>query len=176
MQKLLAIFFSLSLFISVLGYHWWFFIQQASIKTAVKENLKHPSQRQHTVTFTFAIHSSSANDNPDWDGDDEFSYRGEMYDVLQKEIKGDSVTVRCISDKKETELINAYNKIAKGDFGNSPKKKTASILKLMNSFVACVTENTAETPAADTKQSYSLYQSSLPGCNHDVQSPPPKFV
>ena len=42
----------------------------------------------------------------DWEGDDEFSYNGEMYDVIEKKTENGKLIIRSIADKRETALLN----------------------------------------------------------------------
>lgn len=39
----------------------------------------------------------------------EFSIKGNYYDVVSREIKGDSVKITCFSDEKETQLVAQFH-------------------------------------------------------------------
>ena len=45
----------------------------------------------------------------DWEHSREFEYKGEMYDVLRSETKGDSIWYWCYWDRKETKLRKELN-------------------------------------------------------------------
>jgi hypothetical protein len=45
-------------------------------------------------------------DQLDWEGDDEFSFKGEMYDVIEKKIEDGKLIIRSIADRRETALLN----------------------------------------------------------------------
>ena len=45
----------------------------------------------------------------DWEHSLEFEYKGEMYDVLRSETKGDSIWYWCYWDRKETKLRKELN-------------------------------------------------------------------
>lgn len=45
-----------------------------------------------------------------WEGENEFHYNNEMYDVIEKRAEGGHLLIRCISDKKETALIKDFQK------------------------------------------------------------------
>ena len=45
----------------------------------------------------------------------EFRYRGELYDVVRKEISGNNIIYHCIKDTKEKELIGNYTKRSQTD-------------------------------------------------------------
>ena len=44
-----------------------------------------------------------------WEHSKEFEYRGQMYDVVSSETKGDSIFYRCWWDHKETQLNKKLN-------------------------------------------------------------------
>jgi hypothetical protein len=54
-----------------------------------------------------------------WEDKDEFSYKGEMYDVIEKKTVKNQLVIRCIDDKKETSLLNEYQKNNKKNSSNS---------------------------------------------------------
>jgi hypothetical protein len=51
-----------------------------------------------------------------WVHEREFIYGGEMYDVVRKMSKGDSVFIACVHDHRETKLVKQLLKIV------NPKK------------------------------------------------------
>lgn len=46
-----------------------------------------------------------------WEHSKEFEYDGQMYDIVSKEIKGDSIFYRCWWDHEETELNKKLKKM-----------------------------------------------------------------
>jgi len=58
--------------------------------------------RTKLVKFTFSI--SDSREKLKWEHSKEFEYHGEMYDVVEQEKKGDSVTYWLWWDRKETAL------------------------------------------------------------------------
>ena len=53
--------------------------------------------------------------NLHWEGNDEFSFDGQMYDVVEKKIEDGKIMIRCIADKKETALVNKLNDNSNGN-------------------------------------------------------------
>jgi len=54
-----------------------------------------------------------------WENENEFSYNGEMYDVIEKKYKPHQLIIHCIPDEKETALLNEYQKNNKHNSSNS---------------------------------------------------------
>jgi len=50
-----------------------------------------------------------------WIDENEFRYQGRMYDIINKEEKGDSVYLYCIDDSTESELYAVLEKIIEND-------------------------------------------------------------
>ncbi|MBO9684581.1 MAG: hypothetical protein J7502_18255 [Flavisolibacter sp.] len=63
----------------------------------------------------------------EWEGDDEFCFQGEMYDVIQKERNGNKTIILCIPDKKETALLNEYQRTHKRNVSHSATVQLFSI-------------------------------------------------
>ncbi len=67
--------------------------------------------RQHLATWTHdkdltVFYFSNQDINAE---EDEFSVNGSFYDVVKREIHGDSVFVYCFSDEKETQLTASFS-------------------------------------------------------------------
>ncbi len=58
-----------------------------------------------------------------WEHSREFEYNGQMYDIVDTEIKGDSIFYRCWWDHKETQLNKKLDKLVVQAFGKDPQKR-----------------------------------------------------
>jgi len=84
-----------------------FKIKQARIHRAVRNQVRRGISREHLHTF------KSFDSEIQWkERDKEFSYRGEMYDVVAAEEKDGVTTYYCLNDKEEQELNLAIGKLA----------------------------------------------------------------
>jgi len=45
-----------------------------------------------------------------WEEENEFRFKGEMYDVVEKRVVNGKILLLCIPDKKETQLLYEYKK------------------------------------------------------------------
>jgi hypothetical protein len=92
------------------GYHLVFYLQRAALKSEMKAFLRSQETHRDIVQISFTEEELS---QLEWEGDDEFFFNGEMYDVIQKKADGNKTIIFCISDKKETALLNEYQKTHK---------------------------------------------------------------
>jgi len=97
-----------------------------TLKREMKSRLRaNPGQFEETV-FEFEL----ANGEPvarsfEWEEEgDEFRYNGSIYDVIDKEITGKILRIRCIDDKREAAIIKKMEDLGKNERG---RNKAASI-------------------------------------------------
>lgn len=64
----------------------------------------------------------------EWEEEQEFRYKGEMYDVIEQRYEGDQLIIRCLPDKKEKALLEAYQNMAQK---NTSSPGQASLIKLL---------------------------------------------
>ncbi|MCB0282255.1 MAG: hypothetical protein H6627_06055 [Calditrichae bacterium] len=103
----------------------------------------------------------------DWEHDEEFEYKGQMYDLVKSKVTPDSVYYWCWLDQKETELNNRLEEMTAEYFGRDPirkdnQKKLLAYYSLLYILQTHDWENTQESPDiilnkfADKKANYFL--------------------
>jgi hypothetical protein len=75
-------------------------------------------QKQHKDVVQILLNEEEAK-QVYWEDENEFRYNNEMYDVVEKQVQGKLIVVRCIQDEKETSLLNEYQKNRKHNPDNS---------------------------------------------------------
>jgi len=176
LKKLFAILLIAGFSVQITGYHLLFYFRQADIKKSVKKRLHHNLDRENTEEFVFSLAGKKGSDMPEWEGNDEFRLNGEMYDVIEKKIENGKLFVRCISDKKETELINRYKDITKDDFGGLSKKRASLLLTLSSIFYAPVSISGYDIWSYPKQNNWFSYKCPLSFHTIEVLTPPPQFV
>lgn len=83
------------------------------------------SQKEHKDIVLISLNNNESK-RLSWENENEFRYKGEMYDVIEKKTDGNKVQIRCVSDKKETALLIEYQKNNKRNAANS------TIVQLIN--------------------------------------------
>lgn len=106
LKKLIVISLCVCFFLDITGYQIIFYFRQEGIKAQMREAIRMQSFSEDETDFVFSLNDKQAIGQLDWEGDDEFSFNGEMYDVIEKKIKDGKLIIRAIADKQETALLN----------------------------------------------------------------------
>mgnify|MGYP003402136436 FL=1 len=114
----------------------------------------------------------------DWEHSREFEYKGEMYDVLRSETKGDSIWYWCYWDRKETKLWKELNVLLVNLMGPGQQNKNEG--RQLNDFFkslilpfSSIKQNLAE--GHDHQQSMIPYNFSLHAFDRIPPVPPPEL-
>ena len=108
-----------------------------------------------------------------WEEEDkEFSFKGEMYDVVKTVVVKGKKIIYCVNDKKEKALIEKYNALSKHN-SHSPKKQKNTTPQFVTLFVYESKEvNICEY--ASTITDADFYHSNLAKGVSKKAFPPPK--
>jgi len=161
--------------VQITGYHVFFRIKQENIKKSVQKRIREKIEEENAEHFVFA--ANDIDKLVEWEEDGkEFRYQGEMYDVIEKRTENGKVVIKCISDKKETELVKNYKNITKDDFSGTSKKRTTLLLKLIVSLYAPLTTPvTADASINSGKINWVTYKCPLIFNTTEVLTPPPQL-
>jgi hypothetical protein len=165
-KKIAAVILLACLFFTVVGYHFVFRLQLGEIKAGMKERLRNYAD-DNVVEFSFSPGDAR---KINWEEEHEFRFNNEMYDVIEKHQQGHQLIIRCIPDKKEKALLEAYQKIAPDNSGSFTK---TSLIKLITApFLP--SQNITIVKLQKTEQpvffNYSFY---LPRIQYSVPERPP---
>jgi len=155
-----------------MGHHIIFHLQQAGIKAEMKRQVKLQLSKSETENFIFALDNKERFGNLNWDGDLEFNFNGEMYDVISKRIEGNKLIVQCINDKKETALVNNLcDSWKENDRSNKMANELFQILQTL------FHENNYKDISFDTPTTFSslFLLNKLPFQIRKIPTPPPQF-
>lgn len=108
MRKIAAIILFACLTVPYLGTVWLHY-QKSVVRKEIKRQMIAGIDKEELVLLRFSIKESK--NNLRWEHSDEFEYDGEMFDVVQSEMKGDSIFYRCWLDRKETKLNKQLDNI-----------------------------------------------------------------
>jgi hypothetical protein len=106
LKKLITIFLCVCFFLNIIGYHIIFYLQQEQIKAEMRAAIRMQTYSEDETDFVFLLNDKQSMKQLDWEGNDEFSFNGEMYDVIEKKIKDKKLIIRSIADRQETALLN----------------------------------------------------------------------
>lgn len=168
-RNLVAILLFICLFFTVLGYHFIFYVQLTSAKAEMQKILPHIKDNAHITEFHLSAEEAQ---NLNWDDDNEFSYKGQMYDVIEKKIQNGALVIKCISDKNETALLDNYLSNQRNTSGNQP---VSYLLKIVtNAFVRSSIICPA-IPEKNLQTQFLPYYSPTSFINFPVLTQPPKI-
>jgi hypothetical protein len=176
-KKIIAFILLLSLFFNLSGYYLFFYLRKQELKADMKEMLRSSKISKDIEQFIFPLNNENLVRNPQWEGDDEFRLNGDMYDVVEKRVEGNNIIVRCISDKKETQLLKDYEKTTKDDFSNSSSRhKSILLLKLAGSLYINQFVNETFYYKTPLIKHGPVCCRTIPTISPDILIPPPKVV
>jgi hypothetical protein len=117
---------------NLIGYFPAFYTMQQNVKREMRSALRIRQNRNELTTLSFALQNGKVND-ADFEQleEDEFSYKGEMYDVVRTEKTGNTITFYCLNDKKESRLFADLQQFIKQNSAENPFQKSS---KLFNTF------------------------------------------
>jgi len=157
---------------TIVGHHIIFHLQQAGIKAEMKRLVTHQLSKNETENLVFALYDQETFGKLNWEGDLEFNFNGEMYDVVSKKIVGDKMIIQCINDKKETILVNKLcNDWKENDRSNKMANELFQLLQTLFHE-----DNSKDFPMATaTAFSSSFLLDKLPSQIKKIPTPPPQF-
>jgi len=151
--------------------------EKAAIKREIKWKMIAGMDMEELVLLKFSKEETETKLR--WEHSKEFEYDGQMYDVVSKEIKGDSIYYRCWWDHEETALNKKLQKLVANTFkNNKDKQKNQKELNhyLQSLFCSQILEwqtkqfDTAPSIFQNTLQKISFHSRRL-----SPPTPPPKF-
>ncbi|HPR58206.1 MAG TPA: hypothetical protein PK915_07530 [Bacteroidales bacterium] len=176
MKKLISIFFFLALIIPFAGTYTWFQLKKQLLKKEVKRKIIAGIEKEDLVLLKFTLDES--NTILSWKHPGEFSYKGEMYDIVEKVTVHDSIFYYCWSDHEETMLNKKLNALLAGasEKKQEHNKKFLRIYHfLLTLYIPESSVDTDEylTPLKSLKFYYFQYFNPV---NLSPPAPPPWFT
>jgi hypothetical protein len=119
LKKTITISLFICLIAPFIGTYSWLQYQKHQTKEMVKRQILAHADKKELVTLTFS--TAEATTELHWEHDREFEYKGQMYDIVEKETNGDSISYICWWDHAETALNAQLYEIVEKTFGNDPQ-------------------------------------------------------
>lgn len=104
-------------------------------KYEVKKLIKEGVDEKDLIKFTFPLNEEGnvVADDFLWIKENEFRYKGEMYDVVRFEINNKSAAFHCIHDFKESRLFANLDEYLSDYLNKNPEKKNQAV-KILDSI------------------------------------------
>ena len=150
--------------------------QQFSLKLEMQASLRaNPDQFNHSVFEFDLVNGKPSAPSFQWDGDDEFWYGGSIYDVIDKKITGNKMTILGINDTQENDLIKKMEEIEKKSAGHNKSEPFA--MQQLLSLILFNQNNCVETVLHPIPILYTdHYCKSIKNVIVDINVPPPRRI
>jgi hypothetical protein len=158
-----------------LGTYIFLQYNRIEIRKEIAAKIYSGPDKKDLVLLKFTIEESETKLN--WKHAGEFEYRGQMYDIVEKRQKGDSIWYSCYNDIKETRLNNELARLVNRTLGHDPYQKSQTD-KLTDFFKTLFQQDAfIWKPYASLYSNFNFlffifYYSSL---SFSPPSPPPKL-
>lgn len=150
------------------GLHW----QRKQVRKAVKQTIVAGLSDADLVQFRFSRGQAAA---LDWEHSHEFSYRGQMYDVVRSEARGDSLFYWCWWDRAETALNRQLRQLSALAWGQNPDlpQREAHFWQFLRSLSTPASGWTLKAPWPVPLVFNTYYHSSASRLANTPPAPPP---
>ncbi len=142
---------------------------------AMKRMMRRQVRSRDEVVFSFSLTEQNRHQIPEWEDENEFRFQGKMYDVIGKKEVNGKLIVRCISDDKETELINKYEDLLDKQMGKGSKQRTAALIKLFTSPYTIPSTFLQTAIINPIRKQFPRLEPGIVAACRDVLTPPPRY-
>ena len=175
MKKLFSVFLLVALLAPLGVAYLYLSSQKKIIKRQVKHQIIAGIDRSDLVFLKMSIADSKT--KLKWEHAKEFEYKGEMYDIVEKEIEGDSISYWLWWDHKETALNKQLSTLLAGlrqDEKGKQKHRQLFISLLKFNFLETEQTFEVEPYISHSKRFFCPYLLASYHIFQAIPSPPPK--
>lgn len=148
--------------------------QKAMVRKEVKHTIIAGIDKNELVLLRFTEEESKTRLR--WEHSKEFEFLGQMYDVVEKEIKGDTTYYWCWLDNKETKLNKQLDGLVAKILGNNPykKEKQEKLVEFIKNLFY-IGHPEISVFSIQTKQNFLTYDESYSSVFLTPPFPPPRM-
>ncbi|MEX0813923.1 MAG: hypothetical protein WD048_17015 [Chitinophagales bacterium] len=174
MKKLLSISLLICLIAPVGGTYLWLQYQKKMVKKSVKWKMIDGIDKSELVYFKFSKADSANVLN--WKHSREFEYNGQMYDIVERENRGDSLFYWCWWDHEETKLNKALTQLIQKEYDDNPQRneKRERLMDIYKQFRVNSFEFAFNNLFSEILSSEGIYSFSIKTFYSQPISPPPQ--
>lgn len=169
--QLICVLLLFCLLINISGLFLIFCYRQQEVKWEMKQYLSRNLQHASLTVFAFSLQDKK---NINWEANDEFSFQGQMYDVIKELQLGDTTIVYCVPDSKETALIKSF--LQQSEKQAPLKEKNSLPVQLLSTPYLVAEPNTGLHFAPLKLLHHTQYAFFLPYAEQVILTPPPQVV
>ncbi|MEZ5083522.1 MAG: hypothetical protein R2750_08740 [Bacteroidales bacterium] len=102
------------------GFYVFLQLKKKQVKKDIRLNLASFIGNNNLVVFSFSKEDIKT---LEWKDNHEFEYEGQMYDIIESNIVGETIHYKCFHDTKETSLNKKIEQLIARITGSNPQKK-----------------------------------------------------
>lgn len=141
----------------------------------MEKSLRNSADIKNAVELRFALSDRSSISKIKWEDEKEFTFNGELYDVIQQKNVNGELIIQCIRDKKETHLVNDYTKLSKETQGDpASKNKSTVLLKLITEIFIQTEQPVLSLPSFINNKNEKILCDALSSGSKEILIPPPQ--
>ncbi len=172
MKTPIGIFLLICMTLPYVGTYSWLAYERHRVREEVKERMLAGLQEDELVLLKFTLTQTVT--ELSWEHAREFEYKGEMYDVVEKEVRGDSVFFWCWRDREETDLNRRIEALIEQESNDtSPAKENRRNFDNLLQSPFLVHSSDWSLPLNE-QPVFSEYLFTLCSIPHPPVAPPPK--
>lgn len=177
MKRATAILLLIVFTYSFLGAGFVYNVWLLSVKQQVKHKLETEFEDEPTIVKVPAGWEESPPEQFEWHEEHEFRYRGQMYDVIKKERRGNQIWYYCHWDKAETKLLDNLAHYVDNYLQQKPQQqKTKTLLTSFLDKIFLAAGDTAFSPHPTPFNFVPLQDETAQSLFVEVKSPPPRYT
>ncbi len=159
------------------GYFAVFKVMQRNIKKQIKTAIKQGVPEKELHCFRFPVDKDLQKKmGIRWLDKKEFSFKGNMYDVVHKQTDGDFIIYKCVNDTQEKILFAGLDKQLKNSMNkDSNKSKTLNLLLKFNILYFNPSKLQLNTDFYTAELTYHFKPKYFYNLSKEILTPPPQF-
>ena len=171
MRKFLPISLLVLVFISQVGYYFFYTFERSAAKASMQEAMEESTEQSPMQVIVLEDNVASIR----WEEKGkEFYLDGILYDIASTEKVGGKTLMHCMADKKELQLVKDVAKVLASVNEKSTGKESKHNLKFqLNDFVLLAVEKTGNTQSVPSRQ-YFDFDVAIHSLSPAVDKDPPR--
>lgn len=177
MKKVISVLVLCLMLYNIMGYYIAYLALKSEAKMEMKLKKRRADFDEELTVIKLSLKNGDIDDKEfSFISEDEFIYKGEMYDMTGSEIKDGFIYFTCVNDKKEDSINLALSKHIEDNFDNSmqQKKMSAIVKNLIKQGIP--QENSVQNlKIFESGNNYNQQEFYTARIIYDVSPPPPKL-
>lgn len=176
MRRQISILLIAAVLIEIAGFYCMYVVKQFYVKESAEISIHSKQERTNELRFAFKLKDNSPQDESfRWTDDDEFTYKGMMFDVSLQERTTDSLILHCINDSDELSLIEKFKVLFTGKPENKSSGSNAGFLQFLSEQFIPAEKNEISFYPSQILMHANTNNASIVYMSYEILKPPPQL-